>query len=387
MKFTASSRINTFDLLRGWCLAVILSDHMLRFPSVFDVVTGRGLLWVTAAEGFFFISGTLVGLVRGRKMLQNGLRAATKDLWIRAGKLYTASILLTLLFSGLGYWLANQGLEPGKGGLTYFASVWDLVLNTFSLHYSYGWTDFLNFYVIFLLVSPAALWLMAKGKWWLVLGLSVLLWCIKGASWVPLSTAYLTWQVYFFVGLVFGYHFERLQSWYRSAPAWVAQATRTWLVGLTAVTVALSFIFTFATPFYEHHGATLAAIAGRLHLPNPYIAGDFFRDTKDAPWFGVLFQNNRTGLLRLPLFILWFSALFMLVRRYEHTVLRRLGWLLLPLGRNSLYVYIIQGVLVFLLGIMALPSNILINSLMILSALMGCWYAVKQQFLFKIIPR
>ena len=80
-------RILALDLLRGYLLCVITIDHLFRFPGLFDLFTGRGQLWVSAAEGFFLISGILVGKIYGSKIAYN-LRGETKKLWGRAGKLY-----------------------------------------------------------------------------------------------------------------------------------------------------------------------------------------------------------------------------------------------------------------------------------------------------------
>ncbi len=58
-----TKRIRAFDILRGYFLIVILINHIELYPSFFDFFTGRGRLLVSAAEGFFFMSGLLVGMV------------------------------------------------------------------------------------------------------------------------------------------------------------------------------------------------------------------------------------------------------------------------------------------------------------------------------------
>ncbi|GAC1371081.1 MAG: hypothetical protein NVSMB39_4530 [Candidatus Saccharimonadales bacterium] len=366
------SRINAFDLLRGWCLIVISSDHLMLFPSIFDPVTGRGLLWVTAAEGFFFISGALVGIVRGHKMQAEGLRSATRLLWARAGKLYIASVILTLLFTGLAYGLQGEGFEGLKGGLGSFASARDLLWATLSLQYSYGWTDFLNYYVVFLLLSPAALWLCRRGWWWSVLAGALAVWLSKTYVHNEVLLGYLTWQSYFFFGLIFGYRYQDIRGAYRRLSDGARSNLWRLLYAATAVTVLASFAFTFGTPMFEHRNAGLY---------------EFFRSAKDNAVFTLLLQNNRTGLLRLPLFLLWFGTLFAVVRRYEPAILKRVGWLLLPLGKNSLYVYIVAGILIFLVTLAEVPQNFVLNSLINLGAIGVYWWAVRRRILFKVIPR
>lgn len=363
MKPQEKMRINAFDLLRGWCLIVISSDHLMRFPSLFDPLTGRGLLWVTAAEGFFFISGALVGIVRGRKMHTDGLMTAARQLWSRAGKLYIASIILTLLFTVLAYYFQSVGGNV-KGGLEHFGSIWEMLWRTMTLQYNYGWTDFLNYYVVFLLLSPLALWLCRRGLWWSVLLAAMVMWIGKTFVDNSILSAYLTWQSYFFIGLVFGYRYQDVHSFYRR----VSEGGRKWahgvVYGLTIATIALSFLFTFGTQ-----------------------ANELIRQISDNQTFTLLLQENRTGLLRLPLFLLWFATLFAIVRRYESWIIKRVGGLLLPLGKNSLYVYIVSGMVAFLVALVDIPQDFFINTFINVAAIALYWLAVRKRILFSIIPR
>ena len=81
-------RIRAFDLMRGFFLIVILLDHLAYYPSGLDIFTGRGLLYISTAEGFFAISGLVLGIVRGRKLLNKPLRTAAKLLLKRSVQLY-----------------------------------------------------------------------------------------------------------------------------------------------------------------------------------------------------------------------------------------------------------------------------------------------------------
>jgi fucose 4-O-acetylase-like acetyltransferase len=63
---------------------------------------------------------------------------------------------------------------------------------------------------------------------------------------------------------------------------------------------------------------------------------------------------------------LWFTALYLVFTRYQVTIRRHLGWLLLPLGRNSLFVYIshafiILGINLLLPASLSAVQNIAIN--------------------------
>src|SRR6266699_2125318 len=85
------------DLLRGLGLWMIFLDHIPQ--DVVAWLTLRNYGFSDAAEFFVFISGFLVGwiytpIVRGGYFL-----AALKRLWMRAGQLYIAHIMLFLLFT------------------------------------------------------------------------------------------------------------------------------------------------------------------------------------------------------------------------------------------------------------------------------------------------
>lgn len=82
------------------------------------------------------------------------------------------------------------------------------------------------------------------------------------------------------------------------------------------------------------------------------------------------------------------------MRRYEKTIAKYLGWLLIPLGTNSLYVYTIEAFIVYFAHLFILPPQPLIaaapwfaNLILSVAAIMLIWAAVRRKFLFSVIPR
>ena len=49
--------------MRGWFLVIIILDHLTYFPNGLTFLTGDSRLAVSAAEGFFIISGLVLGIV------------------------------------------------------------------------------------------------------------------------------------------------------------------------------------------------------------------------------------------------------------------------------------------------------------------------------------
>src|SRR5437660_950948 len=86
-----------FDLLRGYCLMVMTIDHIGGASWLYNF-TGEGRFFITAAEGFFFISGLVMGMIYMKKIKAEGIGAVVPKLLKRAGKLYLVTVGLTLFF-------------------------------------------------------------------------------------------------------------------------------------------------------------------------------------------------------------------------------------------------------------------------------------------------
>ena len=364
-----SERILAFDLLRGYFLCVILFNHLQYYPSGLGLLTGRGILYVSTAEGFFVVSGIVLGIVRGRKLLDQPLKVATKLLWKRALQLYVTTIILTLLFTLIGqFFISNPGLKYGI--YTDWSNVGGLIRDTLMLTYTYGWADFLRMYAIFIFFAPIALWLLRKGLWYVLLLVSFGVWTLypTGTSttflWQPLS-----WQFIFFAGLSIGFYWQDILAKWRSL-----RLTTRRIIGWT---VATAFVLSLAWSFVLVYGHELGGSLGA---------------SLDAMHHGVEknFDKDRLPIARMALGAVWFWGLFYIVRRFESRIVKYFGWLLLPFGSNSLYVYTISAFVVFFTHLLLTPpgfENSLLNLVVSLVVLGIVYLAVRTKFLMKIIPR
>jgi len=362
------NRILTFDILRGYFLFVIIIDHLLRTFGFWEILTGRGAQWVSAAEGFFFVSGIMIGMVRGRKMNSEPIKNIFKKCWSRALTLYLWSIGLTVLFSLLA--LHFEGNPSLKGGY-FMGSLHDFMIKTATLYFSYGWADFLSFYAVYLFFSPFAIWLMRRKLWQVVLALSLL-------AWINTATMMGGWQIIFFSGLVCGFYREEIERFFLGLSSTVKKILVTAVYITTGVTLALSVFF---TTFAEEYG-------------KPGSSGKFLTfDVRGARDYSVEilrphFDKVPMEPMRLALFFIWFVALFLLARKFERRVKKYLGWFLITLGQNSLYVYILSSFFLFF-NYIVIPGGQpwYINTLISTGVLGLVWYATKKRFLFRIIPR
>lgn len=362
-------RIISIDIIRGYFLFVILVDHFGRNFSVYDLFTGGGQQWVSAAEGFFFVSGIMIGLVRGRKLIDQPLSVVTKKVWLRALQLYIWAIGLTLFFTIVAqFFIGNTGL---KAGAFHNEPLQKLVSYTLMLRYNYGWADFLNYYAIYLLATPLALWLLRIKKWYVLLAGSFLLWIFG-------NNLQFTWQILFFSGVIAGFYLPDIEAWFKR----LSQQTRRYIyISFTTAglsTIAISMFFNNAIDVFNRATNNFNPLGDwslRLYDFNTYFLASYF-------------DKYSLGYGRLILFFIWFIMLYLLVRRYEKTVNKVVGWYFVPLGQNSLYVYIVHAVAIFFINLF-LPTNLPVwLNIVVTTLFLACvWLLVKKKVLFGIIPR
>lgn len=360
---TRSQRITTLDLLRGFFLFTIIIDHLQRFPDLFDLITGRGYLWVSAAEGFFFVSGMLLAMVRTRQADSEGMSSATKKILKRAVTLYVWSIALTLLFTYLAFYIGE--LHPGiKSGLIGRDSFGEILLDAVSLRYVYGWADFLPHYAIFMLGAPIAVWLMRRGR-------SDVVALASGAIWALTHSFTGRWQLVFYGGMLAGYHWHTVQAWIRERGGRWQRTATVGILGATATVMALSMLIVRFRSLFDGAAPTFAA---QLSTYNDIL----------EPWF----DKTTLPWPRLVLFALWFTSLYIIFTRLQRPIRRLFGWFLLPLGRNSLFVYILHSIILFIVAL-AIPfstPSILINLLISSSVLIIIWLLTQRHMIAKSYP-
>jgi len=367
-KPTALNRIFTLDLLRGYFLLVIILNHLHYYPSGLEWITGQSFLYTSTAEGFFLISGIVLGMVRGAKLLKKPFSIAAKLLLKRGFQLYVTSIVLVFIFTLFGWLFVN---DPGVKFGVYqpVGNFLDMIWQTISLQYTYGWADYLRLYAIFIIASPLALWLLRKGWWYILLGISVLIWALYPLSPFPAGTLSqpISWQLVFFIGFIIGFHWQAITAWWQRVAARRKTISIRTILTVTAITLVANVLLVFGHNI-PGIGETLAAVNAGL---------------------GQFVNKDQLPLPRLLLFGLWFTALYILFTRFESSIRKYAGWLLLPFGTNSLYVYTVQAFVVFfVMLIFNQESDVwLINLLISLVAVGLIYLAVRTKFLMKIIPR
>ena len=358
--------------MRGYFLLAIILNHLYYFPNGLDWLTARGDLFVSSAEGFFFISGIVLGIVRGAKLIDQPLSRVSQLLLKRSFQLYVTSVILVLFFTLLGWWffMNNPGLKfgirPPEG------NTWQFLWQVLTLQYFYGWADYLRLYAIFIFLAPLAMWLLRRGGWLWVLALSGGVWLLYPPQ-LDLYSPYevkqsfqpLSWQLLFFSGLVIGFHWPQITSWWQG----LAQRWRHMAIGTTVSLALITVLVNIVLVFGERWGLSRAL-------------------TDYSTWWHVnYFDKERLAPLRIALFLIWFWASFWLFHRFEPYIRRFVGWLLLPFGTNSLYVYTLHAFAIFFVHLFISKGNIWMNFVITVGIVLLIRLAIHYRFLMNIIPR
>jgi hypothetical protein len=330
-----SQRIAAFDILRGFFLLVILIDHIELYPSGYDLFTGRGRLMVSAAEGFFFMSGLLLGLVY-KKRLALGMRFIFRKMWTRGLELYLISIVLTLLFTAAAFYLTHSFI---KDGLFQNHNWSNIIWQTVQMRYSFGWADFLTRFAKLMVLAPIGFYLLAKRKWWILAVASAVAWGLRGESFTA------AWQAIFFGGMVVGFYWQQIIERWGVLNSKAKSYAKRSLASLAALTFSFSWAGVFLLSLLNQKLSTLPAwlvsFTNKWNWLHNFV------------WIWA--QKWTLGPLRIFLFLVWFWGLFMLVTKFEKPIQRYTRSYIDLLGKNSLFVYISHAFIIFIFQLSIIP--------------------------------
>lgn len=366
---TKPSRILELDLLRGFFIFVIIIDHFQRWPSYFSYITGEGRLWVSAAEGFFIISGLLIGYLRAYKQRDVSLWEVTKLLWKRATLLYAWAVGITfVVVAGLSAFTAGDPLVPTGPNVEQTSSLGTYVGAVLTQTYSNDWIFFLRLYAIMLAISPLFVWLMRTGRWWVVVLTSLAAYITSFFFERP--EAALQWQVLFFGAALIGYKLETIRTFLREHRQWKRWLSRG-LILLSVVTMVLSYFWVLGYDSVQRYGLSL----------------DYYNHIRDA-YLDSWFDNDPMMPARLALSFLWFGGLFALFHHGLTLIQRFFGWLLTLFGTRSLSAYCLQALMLLPVQyFVPITESKLLNTLFTLLFVIGFWGILRLSFVQRFLPK
>ncbi|HYW19844.1 MAG TPA: OpgC domain-containing protein [Nodularia sp. (in: cyanobacteria)] len=353
------------DFLRGIAIVSMVCNH-LESSSYFSAIN-RGHIYASAAEGFVFISGLVLGMVTLGRIHKVGFAEAMKKLIERSGKLYVTSFILISLLGLLsiiapGWTRPAFDFAPG--------SWWQILLAAATFHLAPPVIDILQLYVLLLLVSPVIFWMLRKGLWLPILAISWSLWSIQ--QWHPYALSFHPldrehpyfalsgWQILYVHGLLAGYYRTKLQELWAKIPK-IPLVIGCLLIVIGSMTAA-------------HYDIQLGIWPAKFSDKVAWLA-----------WT----DRSRVGFLRLINHIGLFPLLYIIIDTFWQPLNKTLGKVLIDLGQNSLYIYIIHvPVTVIWFLIPALVDGNSVVTTLAQAVVVACfWLLVKKEVLFNIIPR
>lgn len=343
---SSAGRIEALDYLRGFFILVIIVDHLWRWPNLFQYASGRGELWVSAAEGFVIISGLLVGYVRGRKGLKKSFAEVTKKLVARGLMLYIWVAITTFILVAASWYLT---FRSNIAFIPYARFDWlSVIRDTLTLHYAHILTHFLYLYAIFLVLSPVVVWLLRRGLWWAGIVISLAMWLYGFAF----HNEWMQWQALFYLPAIAGFYLDHIIAFCRRIPP--ALVWTTMLGGLVSIVISEFIILP--------------------HSPGTYIP--------------EVFSREPLTFLRIVLSFVWFVSLAWLFNKARPGIHKYVGWLLLPFGTRSLTAYIAHSFVLTAIAFFIAPTTpFWINTLVACVSILGTWIIVKIPGINRVIPR
>ncbi len=381
------------DLLRGWIICAVVVTHIeVAGPFSFFALNIGGA--ITGAELFVLLSGIVMGMVHPRAVKKIGAWEAAIGNGQRALKQYLtalAVVVIVFLISRIPIVDATvvttfTDRGTGENGTAAAGRVYDLYSNA-PLFFDYPvpvfvieqlvrldmgpWVyNIMGLFVVLTLAVPPLMWLLRRGLWWLVLALSWTLYFLDAQFHIRLFDSQfqdvfplLTWQIAFLHGLVLGYYRDGISRFVLSR------------AGLATISIATS---TYALIL----GAVWASHAYGLQLPG--ITPEVFATLYSTQYDRTFLQPGR--LVNLLFFL---GVGYIVLTAFWKPLNRGFGWLYVPLGQASMYVFTVHVFFVLLVG--NIPGldrtnawqGLLVHSLVVAAI----WLMVRYKVLFNVIPR
>ena len=171
-------RLSELDALRGLMLLWITATHL---PTHLSSYVNQPFGFFAGTEGFIFLSALFTGRIYFRIAEREGWGAMCRRLWARAGRLYCYQLLLLVVAFAIEAPLAARGNRPAVHNLLdfYFAAGRARAyLDAALLIYRPPLLDILPIYIIFLALTPFALFLGSRLGWRYAFAGGVTLWLL-----------------------------------------------------------------------------------------------------------------------------------------------------------------------------------------------------------------
>ena len=386
-----STRDLRIDFMRGFVFLILFTTHFNYF-SWFTLIGWERFGVVSSAETFILLAGVVTGTVYGKKFRSGGLSSIITKLFTRAWALYKIALLVALsiallhLIPNLNTQAVTNFIdENGKAFPLYPSADKGFIYSlAYIIFLKAGPHQFqiIGLYMVLFLITPIIFWSIQEGKLRALLLLSWLSYICNffipetepGTAEIRLTGAQfefafplLAWQFLFVHGVAIGYYRKKIIDFFSRKIGYVV--------------IALCFLLTIFFLFFTLNNP-LDKIPewAKFSIISP--------ETFDW-WYQNFFLKYNLGPGRLVNNFVLMVTIYTLLTITWKPINFSLGWLLIPLGQESLYVFFIHVYLIILIENTSLSkiNNAWINTLTHIGILLLCWIMVKKKFLFRWIPR
>jgi hypothetical protein len=349
-----SSSVSTRDLridwLRGLAMTCVIINHS-KLSSLLSWFSYERFWVVTAAEVFVVLSGVVLGMVYGRRLVRDGWGAVVRGLGRRAALLYITYVGVTVSVVALAILGMDVTSVTTSDGHT---PEWFMAPQTMTAD---AWRD-----VLLMRAGPWAFEIIGLYVWLVAAAVPCLL-ILRRAGWRPLVAAswaaylwyriqphaltvagfeaafpILAWQLLFIHGLTIGYYRSSISAFIARVPGTVPRA---------AVVVAAGFaLFAFSNPWAD--GPSWL----QLHVLSPERFTHFYEE-----YFAL--TDLRIGRL-LNLAIALPVGYALLTRFWD--LVRPLEAVFVTLGQRSLGAFVLHIYGLLLFSQLQLPYGLWINT-------------------------
>ncbi|WMT12670.1 OpgC domain-containing protein [Serratia fonticola] len=386
IRYVAETRRDLrIDMLRGIALVMMVVAHT-EVLSILNVVTWERFGLTTGAEGFVILSGFMIGYLKRRQLQTEPMLTVAYSLLRRAVTLYIVNVVFIvsiLILSQLRFidtfevtHFTDRFSDTSYSMFPVNEQVREAWFNeVIFLQIGPHQTQILGLYFYLLLISPVILWLLNEKKGRGLLLLSVAAYIFYQFSRVRVTSAefefafpLLAWQLIFVMGMCCGWYKEEIFSLSKT------QAGKGILTGMVTFALVMMFVA-------QNHTNPFLPPKIMMHFIVP----------ANFNWFYQTFAaKNELGPLRIANDFCLIITMYLLLTRYWMPINRLLGWFLIVLGQNSLYVFIVH-VYVILFTTQFVTFNLwekrwVFNTFVHLSVLMVLWLMARYGVMRKIIP-
>jgi hypothetical protein len=159
----ATSRDASIDMVRGWCIVMMVVAHVSAF-SMLNHVT-HVVRFTSGAGGFITLSGLTLGMIHRRRISKHGELGASALILRRAGLIWLIHCAIIAIGLALIAAFGDYFVRPWHPSPSLFVNLW----HTATLQFQP--TNILPMYVVLLVAASVMLPLMMRG--WAVVCLAV----------------------------------------------------------------------------------------------------------------------------------------------------------------------------------------------------------------------